>query len=72
MTQQTAITKRVTSRFRLIGDIIAELKKVVWLTRREAIYLTTLVLTVAIAMGIFLGAFDYGFTQLVDKFFLGG
>ncbi len=71
MTQQTAITKRIVSRFRFIGDIIAELKKVVWLTRREAIYLTTLVLIVAIAMGILLGAFDYGFTQLVDRFFLG-
>ena len=72
MTQQTAITKRVGSRFRFIGDIIAELKKVVWLSRREAIYLTTLVLIVTVAMGILLGALDYGFTQLVDKFFLGG
>jgi len=72
MTHQTAITKRIGLRFRFIGDIIAELKKVVWLTRREAIYLTTLVLIVAMAMGILLGAFDYGFTQLVDKLFLGG
>jgi preprotein translocase subunit SecE len=72
MVHQTAITKRVTSRFRSIGDIIAELKKVVWLSRREAIYLTTLVLIVAITMGIILGAFDYGFSQLVDKLFLGG
>ena len=72
MTHQTAVTKRVGSRFRFIGDIIAELKKVVWLSRREAIYLTTLVLIVTVAMGILLGALDYGFTQLVDKFFLGG
>ena len=64
-------TKRIGSRFRLIGEIIAELKKVVWLSRREAIYLTTLVLIVAMAMGLILGAFDYGFTQLVDKLFLG-
>jgi len=64
--------KRTGSRFRFIGEIIAELKKVVWLTRREAIYLTTLVLIVAIAMGILLGALDYGFTQLIDKLFLGG
>ncbi len=71
MTQQTAITKRIGSRFRFFGDIIAELKKVVWLSRREAIYLTALVLIVAIAMGIFLGATDYGFTQLLDNVFLG-
>ena len=72
MTHQTAASKRSGSRFRFIGETIAELKKVVWLTRREAIYLTTLVLIVTIAMGIFLGAFDYGFTQLVDRLFLGG
>jgi preprotein translocase SecE subunit len=67
MTHRTA--KR--SRFRLIGEIIAELKKVVWLTRREAAYLTFLVLVVAIAVGLILGAFDYGFTNLVNEFFLG-
>jgi preprotein translocase subunit SecE len=60
------------SRFRFIGDIIAELKKVVWLSRREAAYLTFLVLVVTIAVGLILGAFDYGFTRLVDTFFLGG
>jgi len=59
------------SRFRFIGDTIAELKKVVWLTRREAAYLTFLVLVVAIAVGLILGATDYGFTNLVNKFFLG-
>jgi len=71
MTHYIATAKRIGSRFRFFGDIIAELKKVVWLSRREAIYLTALVLIVAIAMGIFLGAIDYGFTQLVDNLFLG-
>jgi len=70
MTHRGVTTKR--SRFRFIGDIIAELKKVVWLTKREAAYLTFLVLLVTITMGLILGAFDYGFTRLVDKFFLGG
>ncbi len=67
---QRATTKR--SRFRFIGDTIAELRKVVWLTRREAAYLTFLVLLVAVTVGLILGAFDYGFTRLVDTFFLGG
>jgi preprotein translocase subunit SecE len=67
MTHRT--TKR--SRFSFIGDIIAELKKVVWLTRREAAYLTFLVLVVAIIVGLILGATDYGFSHLVDEFFLG-
>jgi len=65
-----AISKR--SRFSFIGEIIAELKKVVWLTRREATYLTFMVLIVAIIVALILGAFDYAFTNLVDKFFLGG
>ena len=69
MTQST--TKRSSSRFRFISETIAELKKVVWLTRREAAYLTVLVLIVAITLGIVLGAIDYGFTNLVDKLFIG-
>ena len=69
MTHRTA-TKR--SRFSFISEIIAELKKVVWLTRREAAYLTFMVLIVAIIVGLILGGFDYGFTNLVDKLFLGG
>ncbi len=64
--------KRRGSRFRFIGDIIAELKKVVWLSRREAIYLAGLVLVVAIATGIVLGGIDFGFSQLIEKLFLGG
>ena len=69
MTQPT--TKRISSRFRFISETIAELKKVVWLTRREAAYLTAVVLVVAISVGAVLGALDYGFTNLVDKLFIG-
>lgn len=68
MTHHIVTTKR---RFRFIGEIIAELRKVVWLTRREAAYLTILVLIVAIIVGLVLGALDYGFTRLVDGLFLG-
>ena len=71
MTHQAATAKRSSSRFRFIGETISELKKVVWLTRREAAYLTAIVLIVALIMGIFLGAMDYGFTRLVDGIFLG-
>jgi len=63
--------KRSGSRFRFFSETIAELKKVVWLTRREAAYLTALVLIVAVTVGLVLGAIDYGFTNLVDKLFIG-
>ena len=70
--RHTAITKPAHSRFRFIRDIIAELRKVVWLSKREAAYLTALVLIVAGAVGLALGAIDYGFSFLVDKLFIGG
>jgi preprotein translocase subunit SecE len=54
-----------------ISDTIAEMKKVTWLTRREMVYLTGLVLIVAIAAGIVLGIIDFGFTQFIEKLFLG-
>ena len=70
MTNQVAATNK-TSRFKLVGEIVAELKKVVWLTRREIVYLTFLVLVVTLVVGVILGGFDFGFTNLVDKVFLG-
>ena len=69
MTYQGVPTKR--SRFKFVGDIIAELKKVTWLTRREAAYLTFLVLVVSIVVGIILGLADLGFYNVVQNFFLG-
>ena len=71
MRPHTVTTKQSRSRFRFFGEIINELKKVVWLTRREAIYLTTLVLIVALIAGIVLGAVDFGFSSLIDKLLLG-
>ena len=65
-------TKRGSSRFRFITETISELKKVTWLSRREIIYLTTLVLIVSFSLGIVLGLIDWGFSGLVDKLLLGG
>ena len=52
-------------------NIIAELRKVVWPTRREALYLTMIVLIVATSVGLILGATDLGFSELINKLFLG-
>ena len=70
MPQQAATTKQ-GSRFKIFGEVIGELRKVVWLSRREAFYLTGLVLIVAIVAGLVLGFVDLGFTRLVELF-LGG
>jgi preprotein translocase subunit SecE len=71
MTQPIVAKKKGFRLFNYFAEIFNELKKVVWLTRRELIYLTGLVLIVTIITGIILGALDYGFTQLVQKVFLG-
>ncbi len=72
MTSQKATAKRSIPRFRFIGETIAELKKVVWLSRREVAYLTTLVMIVSITVGIILGVIDYGFTKLINTLIGGG
>ena len=72
MKERGGATKRGKRRFAFIGETIAELKKVVWLSRREIAYLTVMVLIISILAGAFLGVFDYGFTALVDHVFIGG
>jgi preprotein translocase subunit SecE len=72
MSNKTGVKKRSWGLVGYFSSIIAELKKVVWLTRREATYLTVLVLIVSIAAGVVLGLLDFGFTNLVDKLFISG
>ena len=71
MTQPAVAKKKGFRLFNYIGEIINELKKVVWLSRREIVYLTGLVLIVVIITGVVLGALDFGFTELVNRVFLG-
>ena len=54
------------------SGIIAELKKVTWLSWGEALRLTAMVLCVAVVVGLVMGAFDYGFSFFVQKLFVGG
>ena len=70
MKRNTVTAKRSGSRFSFIGEIIGELKKVVWLTRREAMYLTFVVLVVAAVVGVILGLVDFGFSRLINDVFL--
>jgi preprotein translocase subunit SecE len=72
MTQPAANKKKGFRLFNYIGEIINELKKVVWLSRRETAYLTLMVVIVTIAAGAVLGGLDYGFSQLVKRVFIGG
>ena len=71
MTHHSATAEQRRSGFKFVNEIINELKKVVWLSRRELIYLTFLVLIVSIVMGLIMGAFDYGFARFVKDILLG-
>ena len=53
-------------RTKFVSDIIAELRKVVWPTRQEATYLTTIVIIVTIVVAIALWVIDMGFSELMN------
>jgi preprotein translocase subunit SecE len=52
------------------SDIGSELKKVSWPSRDETVYLTTVVIIVALAVGMLLGGIDIFFNWLIDRLLL--
>lgn len=71
-TQPQALKPKKRSRFAFVGDIVGELRKVVWPSRRETLRLTVMVIGLCVVVGLVLGILDYGFAELVAKIFLGG
>lgn len=66
--KQARLTQEVQPENRFVQfyrETTAELRKVVWPTRDEAVRLTGIVIAVVIAMSIFLGAIDYALTQIL-------
>ena len=47
-------------------EVRSELGKVVWPSRKEAIRLTSLVIGISVGVGIFIGAFDFLFTKIME------
>jgi len=66
MRRQVTRIRRDRGRLSFVGEVISELKKVVWPTRQEAIHLTTIVIIVSIAVGIFLAIVDFVFSRLMQ------
>jgi len=56
--------KKETPIIKYLRETRAELRKVTWPTREEAINLTGIVLAVTVAMSLLLGLLDYIFTVL--------
>ena len=57
-------------RLKFIGETISELRKVVWPTRQETTYLTTIVIVVTVAMAITLWVIDLGFSEVMNVILL--
>ena len=55
---------------RLLTETIAELRKVVWPSRTETRSLTTVVIVIAVAVGVLLGSVDWIFNRLMENVLL--
>jgi preprotein translocase SecE subunit len=71
MTQPIVPQKKQFFLIRYFSEIYNELKKVVWLSRREIAYLTGMVIIVVVIVSAVLGSLDYGFSEFIGKVFLG-
>jgi preprotein translocase subunit SecE len=68
LSKQAAKTGK--SRFAFFKDVYDELKKVTWPSRKDGFRLTLMVIVLCVVMGIFLGAVDFGFSELIKGVFL--
>ena len=48
---------------KFIGEVLAEMKKVSWTTRRELIDSTLIVIFSSFLLGIFVGVIDFAFSK---------
>ena len=60
-----AAVKQRTGLLRFLRQVVQELRKVVWPTRRELFSYTGVVLVFVVVMMLFVSALDYGIGKLV-------
>ncbi len=48
---------------KFIGEVLAEMKKVSWTTRRELVDSTLIVILSSFLLGIFVGVIDFAFSK---------
>lgn len=63
MSQATSV--RSVNPIKFVQEARAELSKVIWPTRVETIKLTSLVVAITIAVGIYIGGIDYILSQIL-------
>jgi preprotein translocase subunit SecE len=55
---------------RLLTETVSELRKVVWPSRTETRSLTTVVVVIAVAVGVLLGSVDWIFNRIMENILL--
>ena len=55
---------------RFFEEARTEIRHVNWPTRAEAIRLTSIVIGIALGLALFLGFFDWAFTNLIKSFII--
>jgi preprotein translocase subunit SecE len=61
------ITQKISSFFK---EVLVEMKRVSWLSQKDVLRYTLIVLGITIAVAAFLGSLDYIFTSIVKSFVL--
>lgn len=61
------LTQKINTFFK---DVWAEMKRVSWLSQKDIIRYTLIVLGVTIAVALFLGGLDFIFSEIIKKFIL--
>ena len=55
---------------KFLKEVGLEIKKVTWPTKKEILKNTLLVISISLALAIFLGGLDFLFKKLLEKFIL--
>lgn len=49
-----------------LKEVAAEMEKVSWPSRQEALRLTLIVIAASLLIGLYIGGLDFGFTKLME------
>ncbi len=65
----TPSVPKVASPVKFFKEVAAELKKVTWPTRQEALKLTVVVIAISVIVGLFIGVLDTTFLRITSLIF---
>ena len=65
---KTRIKQSLKKIANFLGEVKTEIKKIDWLSAKETLQLTMVVIFVSVIVAIFLGGIDFLLTTLLNKF----